>query len=81
MEISFIWLLSFIISAFIGYKKGNPLGGAFLGLVLGPIGLIIVLLSENKNRLPCPHCAEEIMKDAKICPHCHREVILIRPPK
>jgi len=75
MELAiFVWLASFLISAVIGAKKGNPIGGAFLGLVLGPLGAIIVLLSGDRNRVACPYCAEKIMKTAKICPHCHKEL-------
>lgn len=35
-----IWVASFLISAVIGARKGNPVGGAFLGLMLGPLGVI-----------------------------------------
>jgi len=69
-----IWLVSVVASAVIGSRKGNPIGATFLGLVLGPIGLIIVLLSGSANRKPCPYCAELIMKKAIVCPHCKREL-------
>lgn len=77
MDITFwlvIWLLSVIASASIGAKKGNPIGGTFLGLVLGPVGLVIVLVSGYANRRACPFCAEQIMKKAVVCPHCQRDV-------
>jgi hypothetical protein len=69
-----IWLICVAISAVVGAKRGNPLGGTFLGVVLGPIGLLIVLLSEDKYRVPCPFCAEKIQKKAKICPFCRKEL-------
>jgi hypothetical protein len=69
-----IWLVSVIASAAIGSRKGNPIGATFLGLVLGPIGLVIVLLSGSANRKPCPYCAELVMKKATVCPHCQREL-------
>jgi hypothetical protein len=61
MEIAiFLWIVSFFLSAVIGAKKGNPVGGAFLSLPLGPLGVTIVLLSEDKNRIACPYRAEKI---------------------
>jgi DNA-directed RNA polymerase subunit RPC12/RpoP len=72
--IIFVWVASLFVSIVIGAKKGNPVGGGFLGLVLGPLGAIIVLLSRDKNRVACPYCAEKIMKAAIICPHCHKEL-------
>lgn len=69
-----LWFVCVLASAVIGFRKGNPIGGTFLGVVLGPLGLIIVLLSGSANRRPCPYCAEMIMKKAKICPHCQRDV-------
>jgi len=69
-----VWFISFLVSTVIGARKGNPIGGAFLGLFLGFVGLIIVVLSGDKNRLACEFCSEKIMKTAKICPHCHKEV-------
>ena len=68
-----IWLVSVIACAVVGSKKGNPIGGTFLGLVLGPIGLLFVLLSGSANRRPCPFCAELIMKKALVCPHCQQD--------
>ena len=48
-----VTIVSTVISAVIGANKGNPIGGAFLGLMVGPLGVIVVLLSEDKNRIPC----------------------------
>ena len=73
MWVFFIWLTCVVISAVVGAKRGNPLGGTFLGVMLGPLGLVIVLLSKDKNRVPCPFCAEKIQKKAKICLFCRKE--------
>ena len=69
-----IWIASVLAAAVIATRKGNPIGGTFLGIVLGPIGLLIVLLSGSANRVACPFCAEKILKKATVCPHCQREV-------
>lgn len=70
----FIWLTSAIIAAIIGSKKGNPIAGLFIGLIFGPLGVLAAILSEDKNRIPCPYCAEKILKAARICPHCQKTV-------
>ena len=45
---------------------------ALAGALLGPIGVVIALLSGDKHRRPCDHCAESIMRQAKLCPHCQK---------
>lgn len=67
-----IWFISVVASAVVATKKGEPYAGTFLGLVLGPLGLLVCLLSGYANRRRCPYCAELIMKKAVVCPHCHR---------
>lgn len=69
------WIVCLTITIFVGAKKGNPISAAFLGLILGPIAVLIVLLSEDKNRIACPLCAEKIQKIAKICPQCRSSVV------
>lgn len=58
---------------FVGRTKGRPDEGAVLGLVLGPLGLLIILLVEDK-RPRCPHCREAIAPGAEICPHCQQRL-------
>ena len=72
-----IWVVSFLISVVIGTRKGNPIGGASLGYLLGPLGAIIVLLSGNKNRKACPYCADKKQKKAILCPHYNKDVVNI----
>jgi len=74
MWVFFIWLTCVVISAVVGAQRGNPLGGTFSGVMLGPLGVLIVLLSKDKNRVPCPFCAEKIQKKAKICLFCRKEL-------
>ncbi len=69
-----IWLVCGAIAAHLYQQRGQSQATGFLGgLLLGPIGVILALLSPNK--LPkCPHCAERIQPDAKICKHCKQPV-------
>ena len=69
------WLM---IGSFLGFligrNRGQPIGGALLGALLGPIGWLIALLSSDKSRAPCPACKELIKADATVCPFCRSAV-------
>ena len=45
-----IWLLSIAAATLIGRRKGQMIGGAFLGLLMGPVGLLIVVASSARPR-------------------------------
>lgn len=78
----FIWIGLGIVGAMIASSKGNNgCGGFVLGVLLGPIGLLIAFFSsdnENAKRekdgytKKCPYCAEYVKKDAIVCKHCGR---------
>lgn len=75
MELIFLtWIASVLVAAAVATRKGSPISGTFLAICLGPIGLLIVLLSGSANRVACTFCAEKILKKATVCPHCQREV-------
>lgn len=70
----------------IGKSKGRDTDGFFLGLLLGPIGLIIIAVlgptsaviaqqqqAELMEYRQCPHCKERMRRDAGTCPHCRLE--------
>lgn len=82
-----IWILCGFVAAAIYQKKGRSGLTAFIvGVLLGPIGVILALLSSTdqdaveKNQLKsgemkkCQHCAELIKNDAKVCRFCGRDV-------
>lgn len=63
-------LICGMIGAAIGKQKGTAVGGALLGFLLGPLGIILVAVSKG-SRINCPTCQELINPLAKVCPKCH----------
>jgi len=69
------WLIAMpVLGALIGAKKGSVLFCAFLGLLLGPIGVLLALAYDGNIRKPCPFCKEKVHKEAIACPHCQRDL-------
>jgi hypothetical protein len=65
-----IWFIIFgLISGAIGSRKGATISGFFVGLLLGPIGIIVTLVSKG-DRVKCEHCKEYIDPEASKCPNC-----------
>ena len=68
-----------VLGAVIGNQRtGKAKNGFFLGLFLGPLGLLMVALEkpddEHQGLRACPHCAEKIKAEAKVCRYCSRDV-------
>lgn len=91
MEILIFWLLMGVVSSVVMSQKGrSSCAGFLLGVLLGPIGLIIALVlkkdQEQINRAEwqdgkvrqCPQCAEYIKSEARKCRFCGSEVPPIR---
>lgn len=80
MEIALIWLALSVLAGVVASSKGRSGFGYFmLSVVLSPlIGLLAAALmsarggaaADNRERIPCPQCAEMVIDAAVACPHC-----------
>ncbi len=68
MEYLLIWvacgLLAFLIALIRG---GAGCVWFFLGLLLGPVGVILILFTKIYR---CPQCRKRVNRYTAICPHC-----------
>ena len=79
MGVFIFWVLCGIAAAMVASSKGRSVGGwFFLGLILGPFGLLFALLAGKEGpaegERKCPFCAEFIKKEAVVCKHCGRDL-------
>lgn len=70
------WIVCGVVGAVIAGQKNAAGAGFFLGLLLGPLGVIAAFAMDN--RATCPHCNSRLNGTPKICPQCHREVSPVR---
>ncbi len=74
-----LWLVGIIVSMLISIPRGNAVIGFIVGLLLGPLGILVVLfISDRRPR--CMHCKQLVEADDVICPHCRKETRLSRIP-
>ncbi len=64
------WIIvGILLGAVLGEKKGRAGFGALVGMILGPLGWLIVALGPDR-RGTCPKCSKPISDGIMKCPHC-----------
>ncbi len=87
MERIFLWVLLSVITAVLANNKGRSVAGwFFVGMLLGPLGLVLVLMvSKDEAALEqrslasgelkkCPYCAEIVKAEAQVCKYCRKDL-------
>jgi uncharacterized membrane protein len=81
------WVLCGAIAAAIASSKGGSgVAAFFVGLLLGPIGIVIACFMGDSqrraemdaaqgSRKKCPQCAEYVMAEARVCRFCGHNFI------
>lgn len=59
---------------FMARSKDNELNGFLLSVLFGPLGLIMSIYLDDRTRIACGFCAENIKKEAAICPFCKSDL-------
>jgi hypothetical protein len=81
------WLLFAIVTAFAAGARGrSTLLWFLIGFLLGPFGLVLVLVLPRQmgwTHTRCPACAELVLREATVCRHCHTQItpaLVTTPP-
>lgn len=66
----FLWLVMGLVGFLLGKAKGKEALGFLLGVLLGPIGWIVILCADGSAH-KCPYCQGNLPSaTAKRCMHC-----------
>lgn len=75
MELVWLFLALFVfapLGAVVGSQKNAPVTGFFLGLLLGPLGVLLAWLIDQRDQ--CGRCGGRLNGTPSVCPHCHATV-------
>ena len=61
-----------ICGAIVGHGKERTFGGAILGLLFGPIGVITAFALDG--RPTCPMCESRLNRSPRVCPCCRTDL-------
>ena len=78
------WIVCALVGAALASEKGRGSHGFLLGLLFGPIGIVIALLlpsraagRRNQGTKNCPYCGTAMAVADMECPNCRRS----QPPR
>ncbi len=86
MELLFLWIVLGLVIALIARSKGRSGFGWFVyGALIWPVALVHILVlrrtveaeerhARAEGRIPCPHCAEFVKRQARVCLHCRQDI-------
>lgn len=74
-----LWLLCAIVAGYIYHgKRRSWVVGALAGLILGPIGVVLALLTRPAEPPPltkqCPTCHAAAPYMTRVCPSCGADI-------
>jgi|TARA_B110000914_G_scaffold41654_1_gene35017 hypothetical protein len=67
------WLACVVASTIIGSPKEMGISSFFYGLILGPLGVVLVFISKGK-KVTCPFCKKLNYITYKVCIHCDKQI-------
>ena len=74
MEWILLLVVCGVIASVLGLRKKMGISGLFYGLILGPLGVILVFISKGK-RVACPFCKKLNYITSTVCIHCDKEIL------
>ena len=74
MEFLFIWAIMALVGYLIGKSKSRPTAGFIWGLLLGPIGWLIIAIGPDMGP-KCPECKGDVVPGARKCKNCGSDLI------
>lgn len=73
VPIGVIIAINVLVGWLIGKSKQREGAGILYGLLLGPLGWIVMILFPSAG-MKCPHCGGIAKKGCSVCCHCGRDL-------